>query len=60
VAAGASSQFKIEKVTEGNRAVTRAIPLDEDARQTELARMLSGGEVTDSALAHARSLLDER
>jgi DNA repair protein RecN (Recombination protein N) len=59
VAAGASGHFRVEKVIVGGRAVTRATVLDHEQRETELARMVAGDEVTDSARAHARSLLGE-
>lgn len=60
VAARASSQFRVEKVLHGGRAVTRVRALDREGRELELARMLSGGEVTPSATAHARTLLEGR
>ena len=58
VAARARGHFRIEKVVEEGRAVTRATGLDRDERESELARMLSGGRVTASARAHARELLE--
>jgi DNA repair protein RecN (Recombination protein N) len=60
VAAAAGSHFLIEKVRDGGRAVTRATRLDSDQRELELARMLAGDEVTASARAHARALLEDR
>jgi DNA repair protein RecN (Recombination protein N) len=57
VAARAGSHFQVEKVLERNRAVTRATRLDSGRREIELARMLAGDELTESARAHARSLL---
>ncbi len=59
VAARAGRQYRIEKVLVGGRAVTRIGDLDQEGREMELARMLSGGEVTPSARAHARTLLGE-
>ena len=44
------------KVLEG--VVTRVIQLDSDARREEIARMLSGAQVTDEARAAADRLLD--
>ncbi len=58
VAAGAGGHFRVEKVLREGRAVTRVTRLDDRARESELARMLAGGEVTESARAHARSLLE--
>ncbi|MBX3183588.1 MAG: DNA repair protein RecN [Polyangiaceae bacterium] len=59
VAAYADSHFRVEKVTRGGRAQTRVVRLSEAERREELARMLGGAEVTDSALAHAERLLVE-
>ena len=42
---------------EDGRSVTRVHPLTAGGREEEIARMLAGDEVTDSALAHARVLL---
>jgi DNA repair protein RecN (Recombination protein N) len=57
VAARAGAHFRVEKVVEQGRAVTRATRLGSDDREIELARMLAGDELTESARAHARSLL---
>lgn len=57
VAARADGHFKVEKVVEKGRAVTRVAALEADQRETEVARMLAGDEVTDSAREHARVLL---
>ena len=57
VAARASRQYRVEKVMRDGRAVTRVAVLDAEERESELARMLSGGELTDTAREHARTLL---
>ncbi len=59
VAAYADIHFRVEKVTRGGRAQARVVRLSEAERREELARMLGGAEVTDSALAHAERLLTE-
>ena len=59
VAARATHQYRIEKVMHGGRAVTRAAALEPEDRELELARMLAGGELTESARTHARTLLEE-
>jgi len=59
VAARASGHFRVEKVIDDGRATTRVSPLDGDQREAEVARMLAGGELTESARAHARVLLEE-
>jgi DNA repair protein RecN (Recombination protein N) len=58
VAAMARSHFRIEKVVEKGRATTRVAALDDVEREAEVARMLAGGELTESARVHARVLLD--
>ena len=56
VAAAAHRQFAVTKEYNGHRTVTAVGELGGPARVAELARML-GGQDTDSALAHARTLL---
>ena len=58
VAAAAASHFRIEKVLEDGRATTRVAALESGEREAEVARMLAGGELTESARAHARVLLE--
>ena len=60
VAARAERQYLIEKVLSNGRAVTSTSALDAEARELELARMLSGGELTESARSHARTLMEEK
>lgn len=57
VAARADGHYKVKKTVEDGRAVTRVEPLDKASRETEVARMLAGDELTDTARAHARVLL---
>ncbi|MEE4270839.1 MAG: DNA repair protein RecN [Thermoanaerobaculales bacterium] len=59
VAAAAESHFRIDKVTEDGRAVTRVRALEGDERELELARMLAGDELGESARVHARALLGD-
>ena len=56
VAAAAHRQFSVTKEYDGNRTLTAVGELVGTARVAELARML-GGQDTDSARAHARTLL---
>ncbi|MCW8984093.1 MAG: hypothetical protein OQK55_02025, partial [Thermoanaerobaculales bacterium] len=58
VAATARTHFRIEKVVDDGRATTRVALLDGHERESEVARMLAGGELTESARAHARVLLE--
>lgn len=57
VAARASSHFRVEKVVERGRAVTRVVRLDGAGRELELSRMLAGDRPSGTARAHARELL---
>jgi DNA repair protein RecN (Recombination protein N) len=57
VAAGADHQIQIRKLDDGTSTDVVATVLDSDARVGEVARMLSGEDSSDSALAHARELL---
>lgn len=59
VAAGAASHHRIDKLVADRRTVTRVTTLDDAGRVEELARMLSGGRVTDAARSHARQLMAE-
>lgn len=59
IAAFADSHFHVEKHTEGGRTVTRVRRLEGDERIEELARMLAGAEVSQSARAHAAQLIAE-
>jgi len=56
VAALGHHHWQVAKQTEGEAALTRVLPLDAAARREELARMLSGAEVTDEARAAADRL----
>ena len=57
VAVFADQQLRVEKVIEGGRTSTRIIELDQNERTREIARMLAGSTVTDSALQHAAEML---
>ena len=57
VAARAAQQFRIEKASDGMEARTAVVRLDAAARREEIARMLSGAEITDEARAQAERLL---
>jgi DNA repair protein RecN (Recombination protein N) len=58
VAARADAHWRIEKAPAGGSLRTRVVPLDDAAREEELARMLAGAAVTDEARAAARALVD--
>lgn len=58
IAALADSHFLISKNVKDNRTYTDIKLLDYDGRLRELARILGGVDVTDTALAHAEKLMD--
>jgi DNA repair protein RecN (Recombination protein N) len=59
IAAFADAHFRVDKRPQAARTVTRVSRLDEADRITEMARMLGGSRVSDTALQHARQLLEE-
>ena len=61
VAASAAAQWLVEKEQENasGSGGTRVRGLDDSARQEEIARMLSGAEVTEEARAAAGRLLED-
>lgn len=58
VAAKGQAHYFIAKSSQGTVTRTGVILLDADARRQEIARMLSGAEVTDEARAQAERLLE--
>ena len=58
VASKGQHHFKVFKVDEGSATQTRIKLLDEEERVVELAEMLGGKSISDSALAHAKQLLN--
>lgn len=58
IAALADSHFLISKSVKDNRTYTDIKLLDYDGRLNELARILGGVEISDTALAHAEKLMN--
>jgi len=58
VAAYADSHVLVEKASDGSVTSSGLTVLDGPARERELSRMLAGMAESDSALAHARELLE--
>jgi DNA repair protein RecN (Recombination protein N) len=58
VAAFADRHVVVEKASDGTVTSSGLITLDEAGRERELSRMLAGMADSDTALAHARELLD--
>jgi DNA repair protein RecN (Recombination protein N) len=57
IAAFAQAHFRVDKQQKKGRTITRVVRLDDDERVEELARMLGGAKVTQSARDHALALL---
>ena len=57
VAARAGAHWRIEKTQTKSSTLTKVTPLESEDRIEEIARMLSGAEVTNEARAAARRLL---
>ncbi len=57
VAVFADQQLRVEKLIQDGRTSTRILDLDQDERTREIARMLAGTTIGDSALAHAAEML---
>lgn len=58
VASKGNHHFKVFKTDSGEGTSTNMRKLSNDERIVELAQMLGGNELSDSALAHARQLLN--
>lgn len=57
VASKGNHHFKVFKTEGAERTMTNMKKLDDEGRVVELAHMLGGKDLSDSALAHARQLL---
>jgi DNA repair protein RecN (Recombination protein N) len=57
IAAFAHQHVRVQKELAGARTLVRAKALDPDERVSELARMLAGEQVADTAMLHAQELL---
>ena len=60
IAAYGSAHFRIEKNVKGGRTSTTVAALEGPDRQAELARMISGAEVSAAVLASAREMLEAK
>lgn len=57
VAAKADAHFKVEKQTEAEKTITSVNPLDKKQRILEIAALISGSDITDSAIEQAELLI---
>lgn len=58
IAAKGDQHFKVFKEDKNDSTVTQLKRLSEDERIVEIAEMLSGKDISDSALSHAKELLN--
>lgn len=58
VASQAHNHLRVEKQTRDKRTSSQVVVLDEEQRRQEIARMLSGVEITEQSLAHADEMID--
>ena len=56
LAAAADCHFLIRKTEQDGRNVTEIMPLDEAGREKELARMIDGDNLSETAVNHAREM----
>lgn len=57
LAAAADNHYVIKKQEEGERTVTKIRELSEEERVGELARMIDGDNITETAINHAKEML---
>jgi DNA repair protein RecN (Recombination protein N) len=60
IAAYGSTHFRIEKGVKAGRTSTTVAALDGPDRQAEIARMISGAEVSAAVLASAREMIEAK
>ncbi len=58
VASQAHHHLRVEKQTVNKQTTSQVVALDEKQRRQEIARMLSGLEVTEQSLAHANEMIE--
>ena len=58
VAAKGNHHFRVEKIVEGEKTRTHLSALSQEERVAEIAKMLSGNQVTETAIAHAKQLMN--
>jgi len=59
IASQAHKHYKVQKVEQDGRTVSRIIPLNENEHVTEVATLMSGEDITDAALESAQELINK-
>lgn len=57
IASQAHHHFKVAKAEEGDRTVSRILPLSDEEHIREIASLMSGSEISEAALESARELI---
>lgn len=58
IASKGNAQYKVSKETVAENTISKIVKLNNEERIVEIAEMLSGKQITDSALTHAKTLLN--
>lgn len=58
IASQAHKHYRVEKVEANERTITKIVPLSDEEHIREVAGLMSGEEITDSALSNARELIE--
>ena len=58
IASQAHHHYKVAKVEEAERTITKIIPLSQEEHIYEVASLMSGAEISESALHSAKELID--
>ena len=58
IASKGDAQYKVSKETVAVNTISKIVKLNNEERIVEIAEMLSGKQITDSALTHAKTLLN--
>lgn len=58
IASKGDAQYKVSKETISENTISKIVKLNSEERIVEIAEMLSGKQFTDSALTHAKTLLN--
>ena len=58
VASQAHNHLRVEKQTQKKQTTSQVLTLDEEQRRHEIARMLSGVDITEQSLAHADEMIE--
>jgi DNA repair protein RecN (Recombination protein N) len=58
IASQAHKHYKVEKVEEGERTITKIVSLSNEEHIQEVAGLMSGEEITESALSSAKELIE--